>query len=163
MAPRLRGQSDLGMGDDFDYISSRMIVATALENALSELQRNLDLQGSALAHDKRLLDTFRTAAIKSFEYAYELSVRLMRRHLELRSEVPGEIDALDFRTLMRVAAEKGVIDNPLAWVRFREKRNITSHTYDEAQSLEVLAAMPEFIIRARYLLQRLVGVVDVRH
>ena|ERR1700733_1531938 len=140
-----------------------MIVTTALANALSELQRNLDLTVSdiAAAHPE-LIGTFRTAAIKSFEYAYEMSVRLIRRNLERMAASPGEIDEMDFRTLMRTAAEKGLVDDPLPWFQFREKRNITSHTYDEAQALDVLAAMPQFVIKARYVLGRLTGGDDAR-
>ncbi len=43
----------------------------------------------------------------------------------------------------------------MAWLLFREKRNITSHTYDETKSLDVLAVVPQFIDRARFLLDRL--------
>jgi hypothetical protein len=49
-----------------------------------ELQRNLDLPQSAIARKHpELVGTFHTAAIKSFEHAYELSVRLLRRSLTL--------------------------------------------------------------------------------
>ncbi len=43
----------------------------------------------------------------------------------------------------------------MAWLLIREKRNITSHTYDETKSLDVLAVVPQFIDRARFLLDRL--------
>lgn len=146
------------------YISLQMIVTITLANALKELQRNLDLPQSdvARAHPE-LIGTFRTAAIKSFEYAYEISVRLVRRTLESMATTPGEIQQLEFRSLMRTAAEKGLIDDPLAWFLFREKRNITSHTYDETQSLDVLSAMPLFLAKARYLLERLDGGGDAHH
>ena len=145
------------------YVSRQMIVTTTLANALSELQRNLDLTVSDIgkAHPE-LIGTFRTASIKSFEYAYELSARLIRRSLEQMAATPGEIEQMDFRTLMRTAAEKGLVDDPLPWFLFREKRNITSHTYDETQALDVLAAMPQFVLKARYLLARLTGGNDVR-
>jgi nucleotidyltransferase substrate binding protein (TIGR01987 family) len=133
-----------------------MIVTTFLANALDELQKNLDLPQSAIARKHpELVGTFRTAAIKSFEYAYELSVRLLRRSLTTMAATPGDIEQLDFRALMRMAAEKGLIDDPLPWFLFREKRNITSHTYDETQALDVLSVMPQFLTKAWYLVDRI--------
>ena len=68
---------------------------------------------------------------------------------------PAEIEQMEFKTLVRTAAEKGLIDDPVAWLLFREKRNITSHTYDETKSLDVLGVIPQFIGRAQFLLERL--------
>ena len=133
-----------------------MLVTTPLAAAIAELQKNAELPRSAIAHEHpELIGTFRTAAIKSFEYAYELGIRLIRRRLESLSSSPVEIEQMEFKTLMRTAAEKGLVDDPLAWVLFREKRNITSHTYDETKALDVLAVVPQFIARAEFLLGRL--------
>jgi nucleotidyltransferase substrate binding protein (TIGR01987 family) len=133
-----------------------MIVTTSLAKALSELQRNFDLLDSDLARTRvDLAATFRTASVKSFEYVYEVSLRLMRRALEQMASTPDEIEQMEFKTLVRTAAEKGLIDDPGAWMHFREKRNITSHTYDQAQAAEVLAVVPGLIARARYLQARI--------
>jgi nucleotidyltransferase substrate binding protein (TIGR01987 family) len=103
----------------------------------------------------RSLATFRTAAVKSFEYVYELSVRLIRRALEAKAVSPAEIDEMDFKTLIRTAAEKGLIDDPLPWYLFREKRSITAHTYDQTKAIGVLAVVPQLVERVRFLLERL--------
>lgn len=42
-----------------------------------------------------------------------------------------------------------------AWFVYRDKRNITSHTYDPAKAAEVAAVLPDFARHARELLQRL--------
>jgi hypothetical protein len=57
--------------------------------------------------------------------------------------------------MMRTAAEKGLIDDPLAWYLFRDKRNITAHTYDESKALDVLAVVPQLLERVRFLLASL--------
>ena len=133
-----------------------MLITAPLSKALGELKRNAELPYSSLAREHpELLPTFRTAAIKSFEYVYELSVKLVRRALESKAASPGEVDGLDFKVLMRTAAEKGLIDDPVSWFLFREKRNITSHTYDETKAIDVLAILPQFIERAQNLLERL--------
>ena len=41
------------------------------------------------------------------------------------------------------------------WRGFRELRGKTSHTYDEAIALEVVARIPAFLAEAEHLLQRL--------
>ena len=84
----------------------------------------------------------------------------MRRQLESMASTPAEIEQMEFKTLVRTAAEKGLVDDPLAWLLFREKRNITSHTYDETKSLDVLAVIPQFMTRAGFLLDRLNSVND---
>ncbi len=133
-----------------------MTVTSPLAAAIAELLKNAGLPGSAIAREHpELIGTFRTAAIKSFEYAYELGIRLIRRRLESMAATPAEIEQMEFKTLVRTAAEKGLIDDPVAWLLFREKRNITSHTYDETKSLDVLGVIPQFIGRAQFLLERL--------
>jgi nucleotidyltransferase substrate binding protein (TIGR01987 family) len=133
-----------------------MLITKPLGDTLVHLETNFGLIGSSLARGQPMLTaTFRTAAIKSFEYVYELSIRLTRRARELKAMSATEIDQMDFKTLMRTAAEKGLIDDPQPWYLFRDKRNITAHTYDETKALDVLAVVPQIIERARFLLARL--------
>lgn len=133
-----------------------MFVTSPFAAALAELQKNAELPHSAIAREHpELVGTFRTAAIKSFEYAYELGIRMIRRRLETMAATPGEIEQMDFKTLMRTAAEKGLVDDPMAWLLFREKRNSTYHAYDETKSLDVLSVIPHFLARANYLLDQL--------
>lgn len=132
-----------------------MILTDHLRDALSELKKNITLPYSEIARQRPdLVPTFRTAAIKSFEYAYDMSIRLIRRCLEASASSPQEIEGMDFRPLMRTAAEKGLIDDPLVWVLFREKRNITTHTYDETKAMDVLAILPQFLVKASALLEQ---------
>lgn len=99
-----------------------MVLQNSLTQAIAQLQNNFDLQSSYFAHaHPELVPTFRTATIKSFEYAYELAVRLMRRQLTSMLASSDELNQADFRTVMRLAAENGLIDDPQAWFLFREK------------------------------------------
>jgi nucleotidyltransferase substrate binding protein (TIGR01987 family) len=133
-----------------------MLITQPLGDALVHLETNFGLTGSSLARaHPELLATFRTAAVKSFEYVYELGVRFIRRALESKAMSSAEIDEMDFKTLIRTAAEKGLIDDPIAWYLFRDKRNITAHTYDQTKAMDVLAVAPQLIERAQFLLARL--------
>lgn len=133
-----------------------MELLAPLENAVGQLQSHFDLLGSDMARDNdKVKAAFRTAAIKSFEYAYELSVVMIRRRLEAKSDMIGAVDAMDFKPLMRTAAEKGLIKDPVEWFLYREKRNITSHTYDETKAMDVVTVLPEFLVSVHELVAAL--------
>ncbi|MFY7836543.1 MAG: nucleotidyltransferase substrate binding protein [Novosphingobium sp.] len=98
----------------------------------------------------------RDGLIKRFEFTYDLVHKMLRRALEEASANPEEIDRLTFPTLIRTGVEQGLVQGEWAdWRMFREMRNITSHTYDEAKALQVVAAIPAFLAEAQGLLARL--------
>ncbi|HET7662230.1 MAG TPA: nucleotidyltransferase substrate binding protein [Rhodanobacteraceae bacterium] len=121
-----------------------------LESALSALNRGLK-RALASPDDEELRD----ACIQRFEFTYELSWRMLKRRLELDLPTPDRFDGMSFRTLMRIGNEYGLIANPSHWFVYRDKRNITSHTYNAAKAAEVFAILPEFAESARLLLQAL--------
>jgi nucleotidyltransferase substrate binding protein (TIGR01987 family) len=94
----------------------------------------------------------RDAAIQRFEYTYELAYKMLKRFLEITSHNPDTIDELGFRDILRVGGEVGLIDDVSAWFDFREKRNITSHAYDEAKAKEIFATIPAFAAASGKLL-----------
>lgn len=102
-----------------------------------------------------MAETFRTAAIKSFEYTYALALGLIERALEDRTGRPEKVAVAGFRTFMRMAWEHELIADPNEWDEFRAMRNITAHTYNEEQAAKVFAVLPAFITAARHLLTRL--------
>lgn len=61
------------------------------------------------------------------------------------------VDGLSYRGLIRLGAEYGLIDNVEAWLVYREKRNITSHTYNADKAAEVFAVIPDFLQDAKTL------------
>lgn len=133
------------------------LITTTLADALSGLETHIGLADSSLASaDPRLRQAFCTAAIKSFEYTYEISIKLIQRVLE---EYPGldneRVDELSFRGVMRHAAERGLITSPDDWQGFRHQRNKTSHTYHQATANEVFEALPRFVEAARHLMEAL--------
>jgi len=128
-----------------------MVVDLAsFRKAIASLERGLARAESALDDEE-----VRDGAIQRFECTYELAWKSLKRVLENMAASPDEIDALSFRDLIRHGAEKGLIDDPAAWFGFREERNISSHTYDEAKAKEVYRAALSFAPQARILLERL--------
>ena len=119
---------------------------SSLEKALDSLKRVLLLEKD---------DVVRDSAIQRFKYTYELSIKMLRRKLEDMAESSIEIEQMGFKPLIRTGAEKGLIDDPVAWFGFREKRNITSHTYDEEKAELVYAILPSFADSASFVLNAL--------
>ena len=123
--------------------------------ALDQLTVSLDFCRSDLAKQEPLLGKqFRAAAIQAFEYTFEISIRMLKRRLKEIISI-AEVERLSYRDLLRVAAEKGFVDDPVAWFDFREMRNLTSHSYDESKADLIAAGLPEFAEKARFLLAEL--------
>jgi nucleotidyltransferase substrate binding protein (TIGR01987 family) len=98
----------------------------------------------------------RDGLIQRFEFTYDLSHKMLRRALEDAAPNPEEVDRMTFPTLIRTGFEQGLVASDwTAWRTWREMRNITSHTYDEAKAIQVAAAIPGFLGEARALLARL--------
>ena len=63
---------------------------------------------------------------------------------------------MTFPQLIRTAWEQGLVaEGWPAWHGFRDMRNITSQTYDEAKAIEVVAKVPVFLVEARCLAEQL--------
>ena len=132
-----------------------MLYLNPLAKPTEQLAASLAYGDSDLAAgDPALARQFRAAAIQAFEYTFELCVKMLRRRLNdiLSAE---EVGRLSYRELIRIGAEKGFIDDPVPWFRFREMRNITSHTYDEGKAGQIASVLPEFLDKARFLLHEL--------
>lgn len=124
---------------------------TPLANAVSRLD-----EGLARYRRDESDAQIRDGLIQRFEFTYDLSHKLLRRALEAASANPAEVDRMTFPALIRTASEQGLVASDwAAWRTWREMRNITSHTYDEAKAVEVVAAVPGFLAEAKDLLGRL--------
>ncbi len=124
-----------------------------LVNAVARLDEGLE------RYQRDTSDTqIRDGLIQRFEFTYDLAHKMLRRALAEAAANPDEIDRMSFPTLIRTADEQGLLRSDwTVWHDFREKRNITSHTYDEAKALEVTARIPAFLTEARALVDRLTG------
>jgi len=124
---------------------------------LSSLQKALDSLAFAVERTEREKpdDMLRDSVIQRFEYSYELCWKMLKRRLEMDVPSPGAVDAMSFREMIREGAERGLIDDPVAWFNYREKRNLTSHTYDGEVARDVYQAALVFLTDAKNLLAAL--------
>ncbi len=130
---------------------------SSLQNAISQLEDALDIFASDLAEkNPRLKRHLRAAVIQAFEFTYELSFKMLKRHLALTSTNPKEFDYMYFDDVVREAFRQSLVQAEISvWRDFRRNRGITSQTYDEEKANEVLRSVPAFLIEARYLLKQL--------
>lgn len=123
---------------------------TSLELALAALERGLARAAGAPGDEE-----VRDACIQRFEFTFELAWKMLKRRLEFDLPNAAEVDTLSYRGLIRAGAEQGLIDDVPAWFVYRDKRKLTSHTYNAAKAAQVSASLPAFAVHARELLERL--------
>lgn len=123
---------------------------TPLSRALAALQRGLARWQTAPTDEE-----LRDACIQRFEFTFELCWKMLKRRLEIDLPNAAEVDAMSYRALMRAGAEQGLVADVTPWWLYRDKRNITSHTYDAVKAAEVAEVLPAFARDAEALLAAL--------
>ncbi|MBX2978007.1 MAG: nucleotidyltransferase substrate binding protein [Flavobacteriales bacterium] len=119
---------------------------------LSSLRRSLTALRKVVRMDLGD-DVVRDAAVKRFEFTYEMAWKMMRRHLHWAGQL--DMDNISRRELFRRAARASLIDDPAVWFAYHEARNLTSHTYDEANARKVTVLFKAFVKDTAALLRNL--------
>ena len=81
---------------------------------------------TALKKEVDLDDMYLDATIQRFEFCFELAWKLMKAILEYEG-----IEANSPRSSIREGWKQGLISDAEEWLDMMEKRNLSSHTYDE--------------------------------
>lgn len=121
---------------------------------LGPLDRAIDRLTEGWArYQQDITDTqIRDGLIQRFEFTYEISHKMLKRHLEATSANPAEFDEMSFQDLIRTGNENRLLLGAWPdWRRYRDMRSKTSHTYDEKIAVEVVAGIPSFLAEAVYL------------
>ena len=130
---------------------------TALDDAIAQLEEAIEYHGSDLAsRDPALKLHLRAAAIQAFEFTYELSFNMVKRHLEQVSPNPAELDKMSFKAIMREAFRRGLVQSEVSiWDQYRKLRGTTSHTYNAGKAQMVFESLADFLREARFLRDQL--------
>jgi nucleotidyltransferase substrate binding protein (TIGR01987 family) len=124
---------------------------TSFDKALLRLEEAL--QAYAVAPDNTL---YRDATIQRFEFTYEIAHKMLKRYLEMTAPNPAAIDEMAFADMIRTGSEQGLLRSAWdKWKDYRKARGTTSHTYDEAKAMEVVAIIPDFLSEAQSLRDQL--------
>lgn len=95
----------------------------------------------------------RAGAIQAFEFCFELSWKTIKRILMQKG-----IEVRSPRDAFREAASNQLINDPTVWFQFIDKRNLTSHTYDEVVAIEIEKIFPLFSKEITMLLQQITNI-----
>jgi nucleotidyltransferase substrate binding protein (TIGR01987 family) len=130
---------------------------TSLSSAIEQIEESLQYYHSNLVQaDEKLALLLRAATIQAFEFTYELSLKMLKRYLELAAIESPEIDLMSFQNLIRTGCEHGLLLSDVAqWKQYRHDRSLTRHTYDQEKAMAVFKNIPEFLKEAKYLLEQL--------
>lgn len=101
-----------------------------LGNALLRLKEALQ---------EKPIDLNKDATIQRFEFTFELAWKLMQSILK-----ENGIETYGIKTVIREAARFGMVDDPKAWFKFLEDRNLTSHTYKEDEARSIYERIKDF-------------------
>lgn len=115
------------------------------EKAVRSLEEAIELHDGAKSDSER--KAFRDAAIQRFEFSIELSWKISMKVL-------GSTTAAA-KIAIREMARNNLIDNPVAWIKFIEDRNETSHSYDELVAQKVYSVIVDFLPHAKKLILKL--------
>ncbi len=107
------------------------------------------------SEDGDMQDTLRAGVIQNFEVAYEQGWKMLQRWIKSNMSPEDAEHPRTRKELFRIAARKGLIQDPAPWFEYAEARNMTSHTYDENSALSVFETAREFVADAESLLRSL--------
>lgn len=104
------------------------------KKALAVLRRGL-----LLKNERELSELERGGLIQSFEFTQELSWKVLKDYLEYQ----GFTGIIGSRDAYRNAFNRGLISNGDVWMDMLKARNLSSHTYDENDSLKLVRDIAE--------------------
>ena len=106
--------------------------ANSFERALDRLRAAIKL-----AEQRELSDLEAQGLIQGFEYTHELAWKTLKNFLEAQ----GTVNLCGSRDTTRTAFRNGLIENGEIWMDMVDKRNLTSHTYDEETAAQVVTTV----------------------
>ena len=84
-------------------------------------------------------DVIRDSVIQRFEFTYSLVLKTLKKYFMRNAFLTEDLNQMTFNELVRTANQLNLLKSNLEkWAKFREMRNLTSHTYDEEVALKVI-------------------------
>ena len=102
------------------------------QRALKQLSLAMDLKAQ-----RPLSDLEQQGLIRGFEFAHELAWNVLKDYLEMEG-IQGLIGS---RSTAREAFKRGLVVDGAVWMDMIEKRNLSSHTYNQTVALTIVEAI----------------------
>ena len=109
-----------------------------IEMKHEDYHRALERLQSALRKEPDADDMYLDATIQRFEFCFELAWKLMKCVLNYEG-----IEVSSPRSSIREGWKQGMVADAENWLDMQEKRNLSSHTYNQATALEVYKLIKE--------------------
>ncbi|MCG9128998.1 nucleotidyltransferase substrate binding protein [Candidatus Poribacteria bacterium] len=130
-----------------DHESRWIQRANSFKKAFAQLKSAVELK-----EQRELSDLESKGLIQGFEFTHELAWKTLKNFLESK----GFINLYGSRDTTRAAFKEGIIVNGEVWMDMVEKRNLTSHTYDEETAIQVVSTICDtYFSEFELLLERL--------
>lgn len=124
---------------------------SSLENAVKRL-------GEILARYKSDVsdDGIRDSVIQRFEFTYSIALKTLKKYFIERAFVVDDVEHMSFNDMIRTANRLELLKSDLEmWTKYRNMRNLTSHTYDESIAKKVVSVIPDFYEEVCFLFGKL--------
>ena len=123
----------------------------SFEKALNSLRDVINVYNA----DKTNL-YMRDSMIQRFEYTYSLALKMIKRYFSISAFEKENLEGITFNEMIRTANRMGLLRSNLEkWTNYRQKSNMTSHTYDENIAKYVAEVIPDFKDETEFLLNKL--------
>ena len=104
------------------------------QRAFKQLSLAMDLKAQ-----RPLSDLEQQGLIQGFEFTHELAWNVLKDYLEMEG-IQGLIGS---RSTAREAFKRGLVMDGEVWMDMIEKRNLSSHTYNQTVALTIVEAIAE--------------------
>ena len=127
-----------------------------LKKAIGRLEEMLQAYKDERAQRTELeQEAVQDSLVKRFEYSLELVWKSCKRHLH--EEGFRQADSGSPKSIMRLAAEAGLVNSAENWINYINARQSTSHDYSGEKATQVLALVDAFLADAVALYEAMSG------
>lgn len=109
-------------------------------------------------NNERIKGYIKDSCIQRFEYTYESAKKIMNKYL--KKEYDKTEKDLAINNIFREMLGLGLLNNFENWIDYREKRNVTSHEYNDKWTYPILEIIPQFIEDVDFLIKSLNEVLE---
>ena len=132
-------------------MTSQQLDFSSLRNALARLSEGYQRYQSDISDIQ-----IRDGLIQRYEFTYEISHKMLKRHLEMTAANPEAFDALPFADLIRTGNEQSLLKSDWsAWKIFREMRALANNALEDKAALEIVRIIPLFIEEIQFFICQL--------
>lgn len=85
-------------------------------------------------------DVYLDLVVKRFEFTYEISWKTIKRYMDFIG-----IDCQNPRSCFKEALVQGLITDETVWLDMIERRNLSSHIYDQDEIKEILQRLNDYV------------------